>query len=266
MGNRAATTQAKSACAALLPSAMEILIDIGNSALKWALYERGAIGAVSSLLHKHVIQGELEAAWSALPRPERVLVSNVAGDAMRQIMKDLTQKLWHLSPLFAETQSHAYGVTIAYRQAQGLGVDRWLALIAAYRQGLEPALVVDCGTAVTLDAIDAQGLHLGGLIVPGLRMMWESMFSGTRIPPSDFTETDGLLGKTTQECLFSGCLQAIVGMIESTQQRLHGSTCLDVRIVLTGGDAMRVGNRLQQPLAYRPCLIMEGLHLLSGEI
>jgi type III pantothenate kinase len=182
---------------------------------------------------------------------------------VQQRLVETLQNLWSISPQFANTRQNAFGVRIAYQQPQRLGVDRWLVLIAAHRLRLGPVLVVDCGTAVTLDALAADGTHWGGLIIPGLRMVWESLFSNTRIAPIERDESTDVLGKNTNECITSGALQAVTGMIEKTRQDLHRRYGLDARILLTGSDAPQIAERLNGSFEHRPLLILEGLQLLK---
>jgi len=202
---------------------MDLCIDIGNTNLKWASCEEGLLGPVHSLTHNFPESQGLEAAWSDLPRPGQILVANVVGASAQQALNTATRRLWQLTPHYARSLKHAYGATIAYDQPQRLGVDRWLALVAVHNAVLTPALVLDSGTAVTLDAIDAHGNHLGGLIVPGLRMMWDSLFSGTQIPVMPFKAHQAILGRDTDECIAGGAVQAIAGMTERLHRNLHSA-------------------------------------------
>jgi type III pantothenate kinase len=243
---------------------VDLCVDIGNTNLKWARYENGLLGSVHSLRHDSGEAQGLEAAWGGLPRPERIRVANVAGVAAQRMLIATTQRLWQLPPRFAQPRQRAYGVSIAYEEPRRLGVDRWLALVAIQNAGMTPALVLDCGTAVTLDAIDGSGNHLGGLIVPGLRMMWGSLFAGTRIPVMPFKEHRAMLGRDTDECIAGGALQAIVGMAERVRHRLNSGHDMQPQIVLTGSDARRIGDQLEFAHRYEPDLVLQGLTLLKG--
>ena len=124
---------------------------------------------------------------------------------------------------------------------------------------MSPALVLDSGTAITLDAIDASGHHLGGLILPGLRMMWDSLFSGTRISLLPFKDHEEMLGRDTGECIAGGPLQAVAGMVERLHRHLCGTLGEDPMIVLTGRDARKIGEQLELQHEYRPDLVLQGL-------
>ena len=143
-------------------------------------------------------------------------------------------------------------------------MDRWLALLALHGDDRGPALVLDCGTAVTLDAIDDAGHHLGGLILPGLRMMWHCLFAGTRIPPLAFREYAEMLGQDTDQCVAGGALQAVVGMTERIHRRWKSDLGVEPKIILTGSDAEKVGGQLELSHEYRPDLVLQGLtHLID---
>lgn len=234
---------------------MRLLIDWGNSRIKWARASGGRLSGASQAASL----AELGAAWRALQPPDEVLVSSVVGSADNAALTSLCRELWGLAPYFARTQADAHGVRIAYAEPEKLGVDRWLAMIAARRISSGPSLVVDCGTAVTLDALDADGVHQGGLIAPGLHMMWDALFSQTHIPPEPPSGFSGELGKDTPECASAGALSAVCGLIERTHARLADRWGAQFRLILTGGDAARLTQQLSCPLDIRPLLVLDGL-------
>lgn len=242
---------------------MELLVDIGNTNIKWALNEDGVLGEVACLALQPDRPQVLENAWDELPHPERMRVSNVAGDEVECLIAGVAQRLWGLPPYFARSSKHGYGVTIAYSVPQRLGVDRWLALVAVRSAHMGPAIVLDCGTAVTLDAVDATGLHLGGLIVPGLRMMWDCMYARTRIPQASYTEPESILGKDTGECITGGAVQAITGMTERLRNKLQLENGFEPAIVLTGSGAGPIGRQLEFPWLHEPDLVLKGLAILD---
>jgi len=243
---------------------VDLCVDIGNTNLKWSCLEEGILSPVQSLRHATQNMQGLEDAWSVLPPPQRILAANVAGWKVEQMVNKVSRSLWQLEPRFPEPTQEVCGVTIAYADPKRLGVDRWLTLLAVHSTSMTPALVLDCGTAVTLDAIDGTGRHLGGLILPGLRMMWDSLFSGTRIPPSSFTAHHEMLGRDTAECIAGGALQALVGMTERLHRHLCGTLGEAPLIVLTGSDASKIGEQLELDHECRPDLVLQGLtHLID---
>lgn len=243
---------------------MVLLLDIGNSNLKWTLSEGRSLGPVSVWPHRDRGMAGLESYWRNLQKPERILVASVAGLDSEQQIITLTQKLWQCDPVLVRTQRHALGVTLAYAQPERFGVDRWMALIAAFHQYPCPALVIDCGTAITLDALDANGQHLGGLIIPGLRMMWDSLFQGTHIPASTYQEHVLSFGRDTGECVIAGAQQAVVGAIERAQREVYSRLGVLANLVMCGSDAPKLIKFLSQEVILARHLVLQGL-LLSEE-
>lgn len=242
---------------------MELLLDIGNSNLKWSLSEGGSLGPVSTWPHYERGVKGLETLWDSLERPERIRVASVAGFDREMGILNLSTRLWQLKPTFVRTRAQALGVTLAYSKPEKFGVDRWLALIAVFNQYPCPALVVDCGTAVTLDALDANGQHLGGLIIPGLHMMWDSLFHNTHIPAAAYREHDAPFGQDTGECVVAGAQQAVAGAIERAQQYLHAIWGLPPNLILCGSDGPKLARLLNQEAIYVQDLVLQGLVLLE---
>ncbi len=243
---------------------MKLLIDAGNSSLKWTLWSDTGCGPVSRLKHD---AGRIDAQLfqrhlSGLKGIEGITVSNVAGDGLAEELSAATRKIWGMEPVFAASQKSALGLTIAYDRPELLGVDRWLAMVAAYNATKASVLVVDCGTAVTLDAVDQTGRHLGGLIAPGRELMWSSLFRNTRIPAVPQRSFEGILGTDTAECIAAGVLHSTTGLIERLYRQLPPTFGENRRLILTGGDADTVAGQLGVAAEIRHQLIFEGLALL----
>jgi type III pantothenate kinase len=238
---------------------MDILIDIGNTNLKWCLLEHGGLGALTAIPRTNI--ETLRIAWITLPSPDRILVGSVATVDVEQKLTAIAFDLWGLVPQFLRPQQQVRGLNLAYADPGCLGVDRWLAMLAARHQSEEPMIVVDCGTAITLDAIDAAGNHLGGLILPGLHMLWNGLFAGTQVKQVEFPATLNQLGQNTGECVAAGAIQAVTGMIERIYAKLSSSETT-LHLLLTGGDANLIATELRCPYVIIPELIFAGMALL----
>ena len=242
---------------------MDLLVDIGNTNLKWAYWDSGQLREPGSHAHEGALPAKITDTWLASPAPLAMLVANVAGAGLQQRLTDWTLAHWGLAPTYASSQPFCLGVTNGYREYGSLGVDRWLAIIAAYHRFRRAVLVVDCGTAVTLDAVRDDGQHLGGLIMPGLRMMRAALSSGTRLPPTQADREMGALGNDTVSCIVAGIRQALVGAIERTLQRVPTGSPNNPLLVFTGGDGESFADRLGGP--YEPHLVLQGLALSARE-
>ena len=236
-----------------------LLIDLGNSRLSWAFYSGGNIPAPHSCSTMAEISLEIEAEWRDIP-PVPVYIANVAGSELQQILLRWFETHWHATPIVLQSQRRAHGVTNAYQKPVELGVDRWLALIGARTMSWLPVCVVDCGSAVTIDVMDANGMHQGGIITPGYEMMLSSLKRGTAI--AGFQELDmnhanshGLLGKSTSECIHSGCANTIAALIDRV---MHSGSQL-LRLFITGGNAAIIKPLLEHPSRLIPDLVFRGM-------
>lgn len=246
---------------------MILLIDAGNTRVKWALAEDGAaLGAWSA--HgavAHIDLAQLELAWSEAAADgdiDRILIANVAGNALRVHLEYVLQRTFTaMSPerdieWFASLPALA-GLTNGYRNPAQLGCDRFAAAIAghALAPGL-PVVVANCGTATTIDALTAEGVFLGGMILPGLGLMASSLARNTAQLPqiADLAPLPAGFADNTDDAILSGCLAAQTGAIERAV-RMHGAqACL-----LSGGAAPRIAQTLALPFQLVDNIVMLGL-------
>jgi type III pantothenate kinase len=232
-----------------------LLIDLGNSRMSWTFYSEGEIQAVNSCSTMAEIMLEIEAQWRDIS-PVPVYIANVAGSELQQVLLRWFETHWHSTPVVLRSQHLAHGVTNAYSRPEELGVDRWLALIGARAMSWLPVCVVDCGSAVTIDVMDASGIHQGGIIIPGYEMMLSSLKRGTAIPEfQQHAGSLGLLGKSTSECIHTGCVNSIAAIIDRVMQ--SGSQLQ--RLFITGGNAAIITPLLEHPSRLIPDLVFRGM-------
>jgi len=241
---------------------MDLLIDIGNTNLKWTRGESGSLEAMRTVRHHGSLPIDLHAAWEQLTPPRRILVGNVGGAEMARALERVCRSYWDRDPLFATPEPQAHGVTIAYECPERLGVDRWLALIAAHRICQGPILVVNAGTAITYDLLLGDGSHLGGLITPGIEMMRDRLIAGTRIPRAEPEELAVPWTTDTGAAIAVGSIQAPAALAERLFHRLTEQAGKPPQCILSGGDAERLIPALHLPLRHRPDLVLQGLALL----
>jgi type III pantothenate kinase len=242
---------------------MDLFVDIGNTNLKWAVADAGSIGEMRSVRHHGGLPIDLLAAWEQLGAPKRVLVGNVAGEKMANAVHNACGSYWDCNPVFANTEPGSYGVTIAYERPERLGVDRWLALIAAHRSYDGPVLVVDAGTAVTYDLLLRDGRHLGGLILPGIEMMRDGLLAGTRIPRVEPEELAEPWAVDTGSAIAAGSIQAPAALAERLSDRLADLAGAEPMLILSGGDAARLLPAIRRNAREEPDLVLQGLALLA---
>lgn len=243
---------------------MILLIDVGNSRLKWAWADGDPCSEQISLAH----DGEPAPGWlplvvSAGRQPRRILVSNVAGPRFAEVLRGALTRQFGVDPEFASVAANAAGVTCAYREPQQLGVDRWLAVIGAWHRAQRAACVVDSGTATTVDAVDDAGLHLGGMILPGLELMTESLFKRTSDIAQAVNSGPGsrvtIFADTTAAAVRSGAVFATAALVERAAGELEKRTGRAPALYLTGGTATRIAPSLARAHEVVPDLVLRGL-------
>jgi type III pantothenate kinase len=229
-------------------------IDIGNSRIKWRLADNGKSVAVGSQATSAVAAGE-PFELPEVTAIDEVRVASVADRAVIAAVQLQLEKSFSLALKMAEVTPSAGCVTCGYEDPQTLGVDRWLAVVAAYQKFREALLVVDAGSAITMDLLAPQGEHLGGYIIPGLRLMRDALWRDT----SDVKAAGGdwrdlqLPGKDSQQAVNRGCLLAAVAAVETLASQYP------VRIVVTGGDAQPLIEALSIQVSHCPDLVLDGL-------
>lgn len=246
---------------------MILLLEIGNTTLKWALWEAGHMGAVAAVGWRGrdpVVIAEEQ--WSSLASPQRVLVASVAPAELTGPLADWAHAKWGIAPEYLVATERAAGVVNGYVEPARLGVDRWLALVAARNIAAGPSYVVDCGTAMTVDVLDDSGRHLGGLIVPGLGLMRTALEQSTGICLGrDGAGAVELLARDTDSAVGGGTLYAVVAFIDRVVADVSAALGVAPQCLITGGDAPRVLPLLSGDYTYRPDLVLEGIAALLEE-
>jgi type III pantothenate kinase len=245
----------------------DLLIDIGNTRIKWARLEQGMLQPQSASPHADwTAQTFVATLGPACVDAQRVLVSNVAGPRMAQVIRAGLAQAGHVEPEFVTSTATAGGVRNAYLQPAQLGVDRWLAIIGAHALERGPVCVVSVGTAMTIDGVDANGRHLGGVIVPGPDLMMSSLLQNT----SDLAERSkqgsssrGLFADNTLGAIYQGAEQAAAALVERAVAIMSQQLGATPQLLLTGGGSTRVEESLTLPHRSVPDLVLQGLRVLA---
>jgi len=191
-----------------------LLIDLGNSRLKWVCARDGKLDKESAGSGDFESFSQLQSTGSS-ERPGSVLISSVAGSARTQKVARFCEIQWGVTAVLLESRLEQGGVRNGYEEPATLGVDRWLAIVGAVSRHGKPLVIWDLGTATTLDAVDDSGQHLGGLILPGPGTMLNSLTRDTklRVPPV-LEYVPPAPGLTTSEGINRGVLAAQVGALK----------------------------------------------------
>lgn len=239
---------------------MDLLFDLGHSRLKWAGWAHGRLHAPGA------------AAWRAEPPadfcgrvladlapPGRVAIAAVARGELLAVLEAALRARWACKVSIPVAAARCGAVRNGYRDPARLGFDRWAALVGAWaRRPGQAAVIVDCGSAVTVDGLRADGQHLGGVIFPGLGLMAEAFYARTGFAVETAHPDTDVAATTTADAVASGARLAVLGGIERAVrtwcERLPGAA-----LWLTGGDAPTLAPVLPATMQQAPYLVLEGL-------
>ncbi len=240
---------------------MLLVIDIGNTRTKWALAgDDGNLSKLEVCMNADIAASNLR---TAAQKADRALIANVAGEPIAQ---QLAQLLAPLQPEFIVVSKQACGVVNS--SYPSLGVDRWAALIAVRHSIKQVVLVVNAGTAITMDSLDSRGVFLGGTIMPGLYLLQTSLVNNT----AQLNLAEGKVvdfPANTQDAILSGCLNAAAGAIHLMLKRLEKHSGWLPKLVISGGDAHKIAPALNlnaKQVIIIENLVLQGLVLLTKEI
>jgi type III pantothenate kinase len=236
-------------------NATQLHIDLGNSRAKWRLITQGETQA----------QGIAEPSyWQGLPNSpliDRVVLATVAQQEVVDGLIAVLESRYVAPIVQLHTPAEHLGLKNSYAQPERMGIDRWLAMLGAWYPRQAEVVVVDAGSALTVDVVDAAGQHTGGAIIPGAALSEKALLSSTgKVRFDDPVEHALALGQSTAECVRFGIAHAQIGAIESIRVRHHLHRA---QWVFTGGAGKWIREQLGGLGAYEPDLVLDGLKLAS---
>lgn len=264
---------------------MLLLIDIGNTRIKWARAD--ARQAALQDAPQDALEGELElteqsaavhANWTeqdfvqqvldAGPRAERVLIANVGGKRMGDLVLAALMRRWQLQPQFMQSPAAAAGIRNAYPEPANLGVDRWMAMLGARALEAGPLCVVSVGTAMTIDGVDAGGQHLGGVIVPGPDLMVSSLLKNTseiaQRAATGRTQAQ-LFADNTLGAIQQGAVQALAALVDRALETMQAQLGQAPALLITGGASATLRGALRVSGRDIPDLVLRGLLVAAAQ-
>lgn len=240
-----------------------LVIDSGNTTIKWGVhdghgwYKQGRIAQTQ--------RESLSTVWQLLPAPSSIVVSNVAGPSAESALLD-SLSIWGVAPRWVTATPRQCGVVNQYLEPAQLGCDRWAALIAAWNMKRQGCLVINVGTAMTVDALSDHGEFLGGIILPGFASMKQSLTQQTAL----LTSAEGCFQafpNTTHNAIHSGIIHALTGAIERMHALLLARLGRDrlLECVISGGGAALLRPHIKIPTIMVDYLVLEGLRVIAEE-
>jgi len=235
---------------------MILAIDAGNSRVKWGWHDGGAWAGLAtvSLIEFAASNHDINPFAATHENPERIVISNVAGEGAHQLLVNWTS-IFDAEPLWLRGEAERCGVRSRYDRPEQLGSDRWASLVAARALHGGPCLVINAGTATTVDALSKDGEFLGGLILPGLDLMRFVLHEHTgRLPMQEGEYRD--TPRNTIDAIASGCQHAQAGAVERMHRVMGGG---DLLCLVSGGAGRSLAQQLSIACRYVENLVLEGL-------
>ncbi|QKI88347.1 type III pantothenate kinase [Thiomicrorhabdus xiamenensis] len=246
-----------------------IFIDIGNSRIKYAISEDGHYEYLGAELTEDFLSNIDELLFAEFNQIDEVYFSTVGNQHIVEELKSLIHEAWQLIPIQLSTQKSCCGLQSGYKDFHKLGSDRWMAMLGGLSMTQMPYIVVDAGTALTVDAV-VDGMHKGGFIVPGLRTMRHSLANGAALlemtDEDDLDEeADTMLAKDTAGGILAGTLYMSASFINHLIADLNHQVGTQFKVLLTGGDAVQLASLLDCRFAYVPDLVLLGMvHMVES--
>ncbi len=254
-----------------------LYLDLGNYSLKWALDQ--SITEVNTITWEGGVrlEGKLDVAWSVMQQPQSVWISNVANADKKSMVVEWIKRHWGATCYDIQAEQTFDGIINEYERPQSLGSDRWAALIGARSLYPETSIVViDAGTAITIDVLDNDNHFRGGVIMPGIRLMYHSLIGCTEKIGKRIDSHGGeyshqilmdtqvkLFAKDTATAVHNGILLAAIGGIERTLQLIAKQIEGSVTALLTGGDAHLVLKHVCN-MQHHPDLVIRGIDCIAS--
>ncbi len=241
---------------------MRILaIDAGNTRIKWGWFDGERWVRQSWVASAEA--AKLAAALATAASPDRIVISNVAGDAVRNSLEAALEP-FRVEPCWIKAEARQCGVTSSYGDPAQLGSDRWAGLIGAWYLFQGPCLVVNAGTTMTADALSDEGVFLGGLIVPGVDLIRAALAHNTaqlKLHAGRFT----YFPDSTADAIMSGAINALVGSIERMLRFMEETGQIAPLVVLSGGAAALLAPQLNARVELVDNIVLEGLIRIALE-
>jgi type III pantothenate kinase len=238
---------------------MKLLVDLGNTRLKWALWDGTALRAGGAVAHTVGVTVDFAALWKDINAIDAVLVASVAGAAIEQALAGYVRERFGAEAAFLVSRACACGVRNAYPEPERLGIDRFLTLIAVHLDAHEATVIASCGTALTLDAVGAGGVHLGGLIAASPELALAALRGGTAQLGTAAAGRTVEIADNTADAMASGTWLAAAALLERFVAQAAQQFGAAPALVLTGGGAARLAALLTLPHRIDAELVLRGL-------
>jgi type III pantothenate kinase len=244
-----------------------LVVDIGNSRVKWAAVDSRSLKDPGAANYSgEALDGLLDDAWRDLPPPASITYCSVGASASGDVFERWVRQRWSLDCRRVHTAANGFGVRCAYARPEALGADRWAALVACWHKYARAACIVDCGTAITVDAISERGEHLGGVILPGVVLMRHALTCRAEGIPAEVSKSRDVFAKSTADGVAAGTLYAAAAAVDRVVAEMEASLPAGSARILTGGDMEVLEPFMATAFGREPHLVLHGLAVIGGAL
>ncbi|MBY0483397.1 type III pantothenate kinase [Nitrosomonas sp.] len=239
-----------------------LAIDSGNSFIKWGLFNHGCCLKLGKIQYDKI--QDVKNDFKVLQAPESIIISHVSREATKnQICEQISR--WPVKPHWIRSCAFQCGVTNSYSNPAQLGCDRWASLIAAWEMQQQACLVINIGTAVTIDALSESGEFLGGIILPGFHLMLNSLQRGTQLFNAGMSTYEDF-PINTNSAIQSGIIHSVIGAIERMYNLLSLKINHPVKTsIVSGGGVSLLSPFITIPIKTIDNLVLKGLVLIAED-
>lgn len=249
---------------------MILTVDIGNSRIKWALWQ--AENIIARGVSAYGVDNRVDtfdALFSPIERPARIFAVCVAGDDMSQALSEWVKQHWQLNVEYLKTQKQFNNIINAYHDPERHGVDRWAVVVAGHQSYPHSSVcVINAGTAITFDLINKNGQHLGGYILPSYVSMHAALMADTANVESTHSMRVHKHGipDNTNDAVNQGLHKLLQAGIRELCQLARDKMGEPMQIILTGGFAEAILDYPDMPaMIHKPDLVMQGLYAIMKQ-
>ncbi len=241
---------------------MKLFVDVGNTALKWR-FRQGEKVEQGGCRHGRDWPAVVDVLLQGSDQVDAIWIASVAGPSADTEIAGLLADRTGVTPCFYYSCGQDFGVQNCYPEPRKLGVDRWVAMIEGH-QRFGASIIIDCGSALTIDAVNEKGEFLGGYIVPGLGMLRTALLRDTSDVHIEPAAARPALGRSTGECVHNGLLRMSVAFVTEVVVELRQVLEDTCKVLVTGGDAPKLTGAFQFEFLHMPDLVLDGLERVAA--
>jgi type III pantothenate kinase len=245
---------------------MKLLVDIGNTNTSIGVWKNSKLSLLSNVINQDLFNVLKKYYMKDI---NEVLIISVINNKENKVIKDKLKKVFKCKITQMKSSSKLLGITNGYKQPTQLGDDRWVTVVASYLQYKKPLIIVDCGTAISIDCVNSIGKHLGGYILSGFNGYSQSFYNAEKLKKIKLHENNTnkklLYAKTTSEALLSGYALMVTSAIEKTYSKVASNSIKKPLLIMSGGYAKQILSNLTIKSKYEPNLVLKCLGFISDK-